>query len=101
MVTHFLRSPENLPVGVELIGGNLTERDDGEHALFNYKETYEMTYPILSDKTDEVGTAFKVISIPTTVLLNVQGEEMECIVGPVSEEGLRQIIKKYQSYMEE
>lgn len=91
----------NLPAGVELIGVNLTDRDDGEQALVNFMETYEVTYPILLDETDEVGTAFQVMSIPTTVLLNAQGEELERIVGPVSEEGLRQLIKKYQSYLEE
>lgn len=80
---------------------NLTDRDNGEQALANFMETYEVTYPILMDETDEVGTAFRVMSIPTTVLLNAQGEELERIVGPVSEEGLRQLIKKHQTYLEE
>ncbi|MFL0584832.1 TlpA family protein disulfide reductase [Solibacillus silvestris] len=98
---HLQSFAENLPAGVALIGVNLTDRDDGEQALVNFMESYEVTYPILLDETDEVGTAFQVMSIPTTVLLNAQGEELERIVGPVSEEGLRQLIKKHQSYLEE
>ncbi|WP_225223687.1 TlpA family protein disulfide reductase [Solibacillus merdavium] len=54
-----------------------------------------MTYPILRDEDDAVGTAFQVKSIPATVVLNAQGEELERIVGPVSEEGLRQLLRKY------
>lgn len=65
-----------------------------------------MTYPILLDETDEVGTAFRVMSIPTKVLLNAQGEELERLVGPVSEEGLRHIKhtwrnKTWQLYMQQ
>ena len=98
---HLQSFAEDLPAGVALIGVNLTDRDNGEHALVNFMETYEVTYPILLDESDEVGTAFRVMSIPTTVLLNAQGEELERLVGPVSEEVLRQLIKKHQTYLEE
>lgn len=98
---HLQSFAEDLPAGVALIGVNLTDRDNGEQALVNFMETYEVTYPILLDESDEVGTAFRVMSIPTTVLLNAQGEELERLVGPVSEEVLRQLIKKHQTYLEE
>lgn len=93
---HLQSFAENLPPGVALIGINLTARDDGEQALTDFTERYRVTYPILLDEIDAVGTAFQVISIPTTVLLNADGEELARIVGPVSEDGLRQLIKKYQ-----
>lgn len=87
---------EDLPSGVELIGVNLTDRDNGKQALVDFMETYEVSYPILLDETDEVGTTFGVISIPMTVLLNEQGEEVQRVVGPISEDTLRQLIKQYQ-----
>lgn len=87
---------QNLPEGVEMVGINLTARDDGEQALIEFINQYDVTYPILLDETDAVGTAFEVMSIPTTVLLNAQGEELARIVGPVSEDGLRQFIKKHE-----
>lgn len=93
---HLQSFAQQLPSGVELIGVNLTERDHGREALRHFMKTYEVSYPILLDETDEVGTAFQVMSIPTTVLLNAQGEEVERIIGPISEEGLRQLVKKYQ-----
>lgn len=93
---HLQSFAEDLPKGVELIGVNLTERDDGEQALVDFMSEYDVTYPILLDETDEVGTAYNVMSIPTTVLLNAAGEELTRIVGPISEEGLRELVKKYQ-----
>lgn len=93
---HLQSFSQTPPAGVSIIGVNLTERDDGEKALAEFMDTYNVTYPILLDETDAVGTAFHVLSIPTTVLLNAQGEELERIVGPVSEDGLRQLIKKHQ-----
>lgn len=98
---HLQSFAENLPNGVALIGVNLTARDNDKEALTNFMETYEVTYPILLDETDAVGTAFQVMSIPTTVLLNENGMELERIVGPISEEGLRQLINKHQTLLEE
>lgn len=98
---HLQSFAENLPEGVAIVGINLTARDDGEKVLANFLDTYHVTYPILLDETDASGTAFQVLSIPTTVLLNAQGEELERIVGPVSEDRLRQLIEKYQSFLEE
>lgn len=94
---HLQSFAQTLPTGVSIVGINLTARDDGEKALADFMDTYKVTYPILLDETDAVGTAFQVLSIPTTVLLNTQGEELERIVGPVSEDGLRQLIKKHQA----
>ncbi|WP_336045935.1 TlpA family protein disulfide reductase [Solibacillus ferritrahens] len=98
---HLQSFGENLPRGVALLGINLTARDNGEEALADFMKTYGVTYPILRDEDDGVGTAFQVKSIPTTVVLNAQGEELERIVGPVSEEGLRQLMRKYQPLLSE
>lgn len=93
---HLQSFAENLPNGVKLIGVNLTARDHGEQALAEFMETYHVTYPVLLDETDAVGTAFQVKSIPTTVLLNRHGEELARIVGPVSEENLRKLIQQFE-----
>lgn len=95
---HLQSFAENLPAGVELVGVNLTARDNGQEALVDFMQTYEVSYPILLDEFDEVGQTFHILSIPTTVLLNSEGEEIERIVGPVSEEALRKIVKKHQSF---
>lgn len=98
---HLQSFAENVPEDVALIGINLTARDKGTEALVNFIDTYDVTYPILLDETDDTGSAFQVLSIPTTVFLNEHGEELERIVGPVNEEQLRKLTEKYQSLLEE
>lgn len=93
---HLQSFAQNLPANVEIIGVNLVERDDGEQALNDFMNKYDVTYPVLLDETDNVGKAFHVISIPTTVLLNSDGQEVKRIVGPVSEHALRKLVEQYK-----
>ena len=93
---HLQKFAKNLPDDVVLIGVNLTARDHGQDALNKFVETYNVTYPILLDKDDSVGKSFQVISIPTTVLLNKNGEEIDRIIGPISEHALRELVKKHK-----
>ena len=92
---HLQSFAENLPDDVVLIGVNLTARDDGERALRQFIEQYDVTYPILLDVDDTYGDAYGVLSMPTTVILK-DGKEVERIVGPVSEETLRKLAKQYE-----
>lgn len=90
---HLQAFQENLPADVELVGVNLAARDDGEQALQNFLKQYNVTYPILVDDRDLAGKAFGVLTIPTTVFLNEEGQELHRIVGPVSEATLQKIIE--------
>ena len=92
---HLQKFAENLPENVEIVGVNLTSRDHGQDALNKFVETYNVTYPILLDMDDSVGKSFQVTSIPTTVLLNKNGEEIDRIIGPISEHALRVLVNKY------
>ncbi|MGM9950379.1 MAG: TlpA family protein disulfide reductase [Lysinibacillus sp.] len=92
---HLQSFAERLPENVALIGVNLTARDDGEEALSTFIEQYNVTYPILLDDTDRAGTDFKVLTIPTTVILDKDGREVERIVGPVSEDVLHKMVERY------
>ncbi|MGN1400960.1 MAG: TlpA family protein disulfide reductase [Bacillus sp. (in: firmicutes)] len=93
---HLQRFAENLPSDVAIIGVNLTARDDGPQALEEFMDTYQVTYPILLDGSDEAGTTFHVRSIPTTVILNADGKEVDRIVGPISEDALRNIVEQHR-----
>ena len=92
---HLQSFAENLPGDVALIGVNLTARDDGKNALRKFIEQYNVTYPILLDVDDTYGDAYGVLSMPTTVILKDR-KEVERIVGPVSEETLRKLVKQYE-----
>ncbi|WP_157764820.1 TlpA disulfide reductase family protein [Solibacillus sp. R5-41] len=92
---HLQAFQENLPETVELVGVNLAARDDGEQALQNFLTKYNVTYPILVDEDDQAGKGFGIISIPTTVILNAEGQELHRIVGPLSEATLQQLVERY------
>lgn len=92
---HLQSFAERLPEDVALIGVNLTARDDGEGALKRFMEEYNVSYPVLLDETDRTGSDFKVLSIPTTVILDRDGREVERIVGPVSESTLDKLVERY------
>ena len=92
---HLQSFAENLPYDVALIGVNLTARDDGKSALRKFIEQYNVTYPILLDVDDTYGDAYGVLSMPTTVILKDR-KEVERIVGPVSEETLMKLVKKFE-----
>lgn len=89
---HLQAFSDNLPDDVSLIGVNLTARDDGEQALQKFMEIYNVTYPILLDKDDVYGDGYGVLSMPTTIILK-DGQEVQRIVGPISEERLRKIVR--------
>ena len=92
---HLQAFQDKLPETVELVGVNLAARDDGKQALQNFLAQYNVTYPMLVDGEDQAGKAFSVLTIPTTVLLNAQGEELYRIVGPLSEATLQQLVERY------
>ncbi|MEK4250054.1 TlpA family protein disulfide reductase [Paenibacillus sp. FSL W7-1287] len=93
---HLQKFADNLPHGVELIGINLADRDHGPEALQAFMSKYNVTYPILLDERDDFGQAYRIKAIPTTVILNEEGQELERIIGPVSEQRLHELAKKYQ-----
>lgn len=90
---HLQAFHEQAPDDVVLLGINLTKRDDGLELLEQFLHDYEVTYPILLDKQDEVGDLYEVLSIPTTYIVDQQGRLVERIVGPVDTAGLEKIIE--------
>lgn len=90
---HLKTFSEHLPDDVQLIGINLTARDNGEAALQQFISKHDVYYPILLDTDDEYGKSYDIRSIPTTVILK-DGLEVKRIVGPVSDEQLRRMIQK-------
>ena len=93
---HLQAFHEQAPDDVVLLGVNLTKRDDGLEVLEQFLHDYEVTYPVLLDKQDEVGDLYEILSIPTTYILDRQGHLVERIVGPVDEAGLESIIETIQ-----
>lgn len=95
---HLQNFSEQYNENTQLIGINLTTRDDGFEALEKFIETYEVTYPILLDEDDRYGKMLSVSSIPTTILFNSKGQELTRIIGPVDEVTLNNLVKQYSEF---
>lgn len=89
---HLQSFSQNIPDEVGMVGVNLTARDKGEKALQQFVEKYNVSYPILLDEQDIFGKGYEIASIPTTVIVDQNGVELQRIVGPVSESQLRNLI---------
>lgn len=75
---------------VEIIAVNLTagERDvtaDAKiNAVMTFKNSYELTFPILIDSDNAVGVDYQILTIPTTYFIDTNGTIHHTIQGPMN-----------------
>ncbi|MEI5907630.1 redoxin domain-containing protein [Bacillus spongiae] len=79
---------------VEIVAVNLTSEDNGPSAVQKFIKDYQLTFPVLLDKSGEVADSYKVLSIPTTYFLTSDGHIYEKRIGPMSEEMLSDIVQQ-------
>lgn len=83
---------------VEIIAVNLTkaERDVTEDAkidsVMTFKESFNLTFPILLDQKNSAGLAYQVITIPTTYFIDSNGYIQRAITGPMNTEMLKSYV---------
>lgn len=74
---------------VEIIAVNLTdaERDVTADAkvdtVMTFRDSFELTFPILLDPDNEAGLNYQVITIPTTYFIDSNGYIQRAIRGPM------------------
>ncbi|MEG0258991.1 MAG: redoxin domain-containing protein [Lysinibacillus sp.] len=79
---------------VEILAVNITagEKDITEAGKIDIVQTfansYELTFPILLDKTGEVGEKYQVLIIPTTYFIDSKGFIQNVVKGPMNMEML-------------
>lgn len=76
--------------GVEILAVNIAQSD---YEVRQYAEQRNLTFPIVIDKDKSVMEAYNIRPLPTTLLVNSEGEIEKIITGEMSEEDI-------QSYME-
>jgi cytochrome c biogenesis protein CcmG/thiol:disulfide interchange protein DsbE len=78
---------------MEIYGVNMTNSDtlDG---VESFLMEYQLTFPILLDKTGEISDTYRVISIPTTFFINKKGIIVDQIIGYGGTEIFREKIEK-------
>jgi len=83
---------------VEIIAVNLTEaeRDVTEDAkidsVMTFRESFDLTFPILLDQKNSAGLAYQVITIPTTYFIDSNGYIQRAIKGPMNVEMLKSYV---------
>ncbi|QHE63171.1 redoxin domain-containing protein [Rossellomorea vietnamensis] len=78
---------------VEILAVNLTSQDDGEKAVQQFVDGYELTFPILMDENGDIGDEYRAFTIPTTYMIDTNGLIQHKIVGPMNEEMMGKMVE--------
>ncbi|OKL36923.1 peroxiredoxin family protein [Domibacillus mangrovi] len=78
---------------VEILAVNLSHKDNRVKVIQSFAKKYNVTFPILLDKKGEVSTMYGVFTVPTTIILNREGEILHEIAGPLDENMLEELIQ--------
>lgn len=89
---HFQSFYERYQQEVEIIAVNVTSKDHIAD-VEAFRDTYRLTFPILLDETGDISTMYGAFSIPTTVILDRDGQVVHEVVGPMEEAMLSEVIE--------
>jgi cytochrome c-type biogenesis protein len=68
--------------------------NDSEENLIKFAKSIGVTYPIVQDRTNEIGRTYRVRSLPTTYRINQQGEIQGVAQGGLNKDQLIQAIEE-------
>jgi thiol-disulfide isomerase/thioredoxin len=80
---------ERLPEGIRFITVNLTSTEKNEMAVTSFMADNEADFPVIYDTSGELSAYFDITSIPTTIILAPDGDELRRFEGLVTESMLR------------
>ncbi|PWK14475.1 TlpA family protein disulfide reductase [Tumebacillus permanentifrigoris] len=80
---------------VQIVGVNLAEQDAPDVSRELLKR-YKVAYPNLLDTEGSVASAYGIMVIPTTFLLDRKGKVVEKIQGPLTRDRIETLLKKVQ-----
>lgn len=80
---------------VEIIAVNMTNQDKPERVK-EFVDAYELTFPILFDNNGELITAYQILTLPTTYLINTDGTIAHQILGPLEEKRLEELVNNLE-----
>jgi peroxiredoxin len=77
--------------GVEIIAVNVGE---SKLAVEKFVEKYQLHFPIVIDKDNQVLEAYDISPIPTTFLINKDGQIVEIITGTMTEQDMKNYMEQ-------
>ncbi|GKW44782.1 thiol-disulfide oxidoreductase ResA [Planococcus sp. NCCP-2050] len=72
--------------GVQVLAVNIAQSD---FEVQSFSDQYGLSFPIVIDKTKSVMTAYNIRPLPTTVLINPEGEIERIVTGEMTEEDIK------------
>lgn len=78
--------------GVEILAVNLTSQDKGVDKVKAFVEENGLTFPILLDEEGVVGQNYQIATIPTSYMIDTEGNIVKKVVGPMDEEMMESLI---------
>lgn len=88
---HFQKFYDAHQDDVEIVAVNYTKKDDRDEAV-QFARDHNLTFPILFDETGEVSEMYGAFTIPTTYILNRDGDIVHQFAGPLDVEMLREYV---------
>ncbi|WP_138416876.1 thiol-disulfide oxidoreductase ResA [Aquibacillus sediminis] len=83
--------PEYKEKGVEILA---VSSDDTEKVIHDFIDKHDLTFPVLHDKKEEVFNQYGVLSYPTSLFINPEGEVVEIVEGPLTLERLEEYFQQ-------
>ncbi len=71
--------------GVQVLAVNIAQSD---FEVQSFADQYGLSFPIVIDKTKSVMTAYNIRPLPTTILVNPEGEIQRVITGEMTEQDI-------------
>lgn len=83
--------PEYHEKGIEIVAVSI---DGTEFVIHPFIDNYDLTFPVVHDKTGEVKDLYKIGPMPSTFFINPEGEIVEVVEGALTLERLEQSFQK-------
>lgn len=76
---------------IMIIGVNLTDNESSTKQVKDFAQQYKISFPILLDTKGEIRKQYKIITIPTTYIIDSNGIIVENVVGPMTYDKIKKL----------
>lgn len=77
----------------EILAVNLTSEEKSNRLVEKFVQSYGITFPVPLDEKGNIALKYQVITIPSTFILNTDGQIEHSIIGPMNEDLLETYVE--------
>ena len=82
---------------IAVLAVNLTSMDIGIDDVKQFVHYFGLTFPILLDEEDVVGQQYKILTIPTSYIIDTEGRIFKEVIGPMDEKMMERLVSALKS----